>query len=132
MELPFFIEELNCRVELNPACEFPGAMWWDTTQHVYRIELREYDERVLLHECIHVVLQIEQEGCARLGDAEERLVRFLTRRLYAMGWRLHKTDRDLEQIERELNRASERADSLARELDGAGAPARDWPLAAGE
>jgi hypothetical protein len=84
-----------------------------------------------LHECVHVAFANEAEARPLLGGAEERLVRYVTRALYAMGWRWRKTDRGIAQIERELNQTAAQRDELAREADGAGAPARDfdYPLA---
>lgn len=54
------------------------------------IRLREWDEEVFLHECIHALCQ---SGDLLLGEAEEEVARQVSQGLYAMGWRLA-TDRE--------------------------------------
>jgi hypothetical protein len=115
-------------VFIDPTYDLPGAVEYDPDGSPV-IVLREYDERVLLHECVHAIFAREQEARSALGDdAEERIVRHLTRALYAVGWRLRETDRSIAQVEHELNETARQRDELARQLDGEGT--RDFDCAA--
>lgn len=84
------------------------------------IAMRVYDERVLLHEVMHVAfkrakpviaqwIDAAQRAPENLGDvfmAEEGIVRALTSALWGMGWRWKVRDRSAEATERDLLRAN--------------------------
>lgn len=62
-----------------------------------RIVLREWDEEVLLHECLHALLHEGEflhvagygtSPCRAVGADEETLVQHLSHGLFEMGWRL--------------------------------------------
>lgn len=107
-------------VTIDPSYDLPGAVEYESDGTPFII-LREYDERVLLHECIHAIFAREGEAREALtSDQEERIVRHLTRALYVAGWRLRVTDRSIVQVEHELNEVARQRDALAREIDGGG------------
>lgn len=118
------VPPFDCEVEIRADHDCPGEVIYDGGEPT--IILREYDERVLLHECIHVLCHRVPEIRRALGEQEERAVRELTRALYGMGWRWRKTDREVAQIERELSEVARQRDEIALLLDGEGAPARDF------
>lgn len=121
----FQLRGLDCWVYIDPALDCPGEVAYGAQGEPY-IVLREYDERVLFHEALHVAFAREREARAVLGDREERIVRHITRALYVAGWRRRDTDRTLAQIEHELSETAAQRDELARQLDGEGAPVRDY------
>jgi hypothetical protein len=106
------------------------------------ISMRVYDERVLLHEVMHVAFKRENDTLhqwvmskrdedfmeqARAG--EEGIVRMLTATLFAMGWRWRVRDRNEQAVERDQRRAFAGRDKVlasverdARDLHDPGEP----------
>lgn len=138
VEFPFEIDTVGveCQVHLEPDLMLDGQPYEGAVKYAYDgeiyIALRTYDERVLLHEIIHVICrknrkQIEEwlssDGS---NNQEEGLVRVLTRGLFAMGWRWKGIARNDAIAERDMQAAYDAADeanarvvALTAELDRA-------------
>jgi hypothetical protein len=85
---------VGCPVVLNPGLRYEGIVrWGELTVTGYatkplRIELREPDDRVLLHEVLHVLVGIDPARCVPVEDERhEELVRHLTTGLWDAGLR---------------------------------------------
>lgn len=93
---PFFLDThgLNIEVVHDPELEHRGILR-STAVCGREIALREYDERVLLHEVLHRLIHTNpDQGVGFIGepfplttDEQERLVAHLERGLWEMGWR---------------------------------------------
>lgn len=121
-ELPFFIDAdgVDCwavrltEAELDEAPNDEAwVAWGDDGQPL--ITMREYDERVLLHEVMHVIFRRQgtliaqwvnsrDEVEERRFRAEEGIVRALTAGLFGMGWRWRTLGRAEKAVEREEQR----------------------------
>jgi hypothetical protein len=84
--MPFRIEVegIDCWVRHDPTLKTRGIV--RNAPGCREIALREYDERVLLHEVLHRLIQTQHPDWA--GSAiEERLVHGIELGLWEMGWR---------------------------------------------
>jgi len=127
-EIPFFIDVpgIECWVveltdeELEDDLDEAWVDWRDGEPH---IAMREYDERVLLHEVMHVVFKRDAKIIAQWVDsrdeteerrfrAEEGIVRALTAALFGMGWRWRTIGRAEQAIERDRRRAYEARENV--------------------
>jgi hypothetical protein len=113
-EFPFYIDAsgIDCWVYRKTPAEISAAVSGDSdeayvgTGYSYEpfIAMREYDERVLLHEVLHVLVRTDPSR-SLVPCADEDLVRHITSGLFAMGWRWRVLDRSAAAIERDAQRA---------------------------
>lgn len=122
-EMPFYIDApgIECWVALVPDCSHEGepveGLTTLTFDYQNAIQLREYDERVLLHEVLHVLSRTSRISSFGEGG-EERLVRHFTGGLWKMGWRWRVTNRNPSTLERETESLRERLSKLEATADG--------------
>lgn len=92
--------DFDVPVVLDPTCEHRGIVSYEGFQNHPVIRLREWHQRVFLHETLHVLVAAWRHAHQRddLGPyltpgtpQEEEFVRHLTH-LYEMGWRLEGAD----------------------------------------
>lgn len=79
------VPEIDCRVVFDSRLEHRGIV--RNAVGTREIALREYDERVLLHEVLHRIIQTGNSVWVYDVEGHERLVQRLERGLWAMGWR---------------------------------------------
>jgi hypothetical protein len=86
-------EAYDCPVLIDTDCAYRGLVTWDFDYNGNAIapviRLREYNERVLLHELLHVLVGLDPSRVAPPSHpSHEALVRHITRGLWDAGWRL--------------------------------------------
>lgn len=84
--------DFDVPIMVDATCEHPGVVTYEGFRNGPVIRLREWDDRVLLHETLHVLVASwrhshQREPCLVPGTPEEEsFVRHVTH-LYELGWR---------------------------------------------
>lgn len=116
--LPFKVAagSLNITVVQDTSLGTRGETAVGYDRSVY-VKLREYDERVLLHEVLHVAVRTDEQRPLE-HEQEERLVRRLTSVLWGMGWRWRGLEQTAVQVEEDRTALTQDRDALtARVLE---------------